>query len=80
MAKMFCDHLEFPALGGKMDVVPGINSLWLDAKKKAGTYQGKCVLGIVVFLGHALMVSRFMQIKTARLTIRVKLMQSLQLL
>lgn len=31
-----------PALGGKIDVVPGrVNELWLDAKKP-GFYQGKC--------------------------------------
>lgn len=31
-----------PALGGKMDVVPGrTNEMWLDAKQ-AGEYQGKC--------------------------------------
>lgn len=42
-----------PALGGKMDVVPGLtNHLWLDAKRP-GMYQGKCAE--LCGAGHALM-------------------------
>lgn len=42
-----------PALGGKMDVVPGrINTMLLDAKKP-GVYQGKCAE--LCGAGHALM-------------------------
>ncbi|SFI58411.1 cytochrome c oxidase subunit II [Thermoflavimicrobium dichotomicum] len=42
-----------PALGGKMDVIPGkVNTMWLDAKKP-GEYQGKCAE--LCGAGHALM-------------------------
>ncbi|TCW36180.1 cytochrome c oxidase subunit 2 [Laceyella sacchari] len=42
-----------PALGGKMDVIPGrVNTMWLDAKKP-GVYQGKCAE--LCGAGHALM-------------------------
>lgn len=42
-----------PALGGKMDVVPGrTNTMWLDAEKP-GVYQGKCAE--LCGAGHALM-------------------------